>query len=115
VADVPIYFADALVRRARSLQLTTDAKVPLALFNAGTMATLGIAEGDRVRLGQSGGEATLIARRDDRMADGVVQVAAAHHSTANLPRMFGAITAEKAIAPATDDTAGEPRLAGQHA
>ena len=30
IADVPIYAADALVRRAESLQLTADARAPVA-------------------------------------------------------------------------------------
>jgi len=113
VADVPIYFADPLVRRSPSLQMTVDAKAPVAVFAGATMAALGIAEGDRVRLTQSGGEATLVARRDDRVAAGVVQVSAAHSSTAGLPMMFGEITAEKVPTADVDRGAEEPQLAGQ--
>ena len=43
LSDVPIYFADPLVRRARSLQLTNDARPPAAIFSAATMASLGLA------------------------------------------------------------------------
>jgi NADH-quinone oxidoreductase subunit G len=111
VADVPIYFADPLVRRARSLQLTSDARPPVARFSAATLADLGLADGDSVRLSQPGGEAVLVARRDDRVAPGVVQVSAAHPATANLPMMFGPITAEKAVA-AADDAADEKALTG---
>jgi NADH-quinone oxidoreductase subunit G len=118
LADVPIYFADPVVRRARSLQLTTDARPPAAIFSASTMAALGIAEGDRVCLSQAGGQAVLVARRDDRLAPGVVQVAAAHPETAGLPAMFGPISVEKRAAGETggDGAAGaEAELAGQQA
>ena len=77
------------------------------------MAALGIAEGDRVRLTQAGGEAVLVARRDDRVAAGVVQVSAAHPSTAGLPMMFGEIKAEKVPTTGIDGAAQEPQLAGQ--
>jgi NADH-quinone oxidoreductase subunit G len=113
VADVPIYFTDPLVRRSPSLQATVDAKPPVARFAAATLLALGLADGDRVRLSQGGGEATLIARRDDRVAVGVVQVSAAHPSTAGLPWMFGEITAEKASTAGNDGGAEEPELAGQ--
>jgi NADH-quinone oxidoreductase subunit G len=112
VADVPIYFADPLVRRSPNLQRTVDAKPPAALFSAATMTVLGLEEGDRVRLRQAGGEATLVARRDDRIAAGAVHVSAAHPSTATLPMMFGEISAEKV---ADDVDAGELELAGQQA
>jgi NADH-quinone oxidoreductase subunit G len=114
VADVPIYFADPLVRRSPNLQRTVDARPPAALFSAATLAVLGLGEGDKVRLRQPGGEATLVARRDDRIADGAVQVAAAHPSTATLPMMFGEISAEK-VADDADSAAGELQLAGQQA
>ncbi len=115
LADVPIYFADPLVRRARSLQLTTDARPPAAVFSAATMASLAIAEGDRVRLTQSGGSAVLVARRDDRLAPGVVQVAAAHPSTAGLPSMFGPISVEKLAAEDSDEAGAKAELSGQQA
>ncbi len=50
VADVPIYFADPLVRRAASLQQTRDAEAPTARMNAATLAKLGLAAGDEVRV-----------------------------------------------------------------
>ena len=54
-----------------------------------------IASGDRVRAAQAGGEAVLVARRDDRIADGVVRIAAAHPATAGLPAMFGPVALER--------------------
>jgi NADH-quinone oxidoreductase subunit G len=101
VADVPINFADAIVRRAPSLQATRDAQPPKARMNAATLATLGLAAGDAVRvrqaLGAAGqGEALLEAALDAGVADGVVRIATAHASTAGLGAMFGEVAVERA-------------------
>ena len=66
-----------------------------------------------MRLTQDGGEATLVARRDDRVAPGVVLVSAAHASTAGLPMMFGPITARKVAAAAGDCGTGQPERSEQ--
>jgi len=95
IADVPVNWTDPLVRRAPSLQLTADARPPAAYARGTTLDALGIADGDRVRVTQAGGEATLTARRDDRVADGVVRIATAHPDTAGLPSYFGAIAVER--------------------
>jgi NADH-quinone oxidoreductase subunit G len=95
-ADVPIYFADSIVRRAESLQQTSDAAVPRAFANAALLGKLGITPGARVRVRQDGGEAVVAIERDDRLADGVVRLAAAHPTTARLGGMFDAITVERA-------------------
>ncbi len=68
VADVPIHFADPLVRRAWSLQQTADAKPPRARMNALTLAEVGVAEGVQVRVRQAGGEAVLVGRDGRRRA-----------------------------------------------
>jgi NADH-quinone oxidoreductase subunit G len=97
VADVPIYFADPLVRRAESLQQTADASVPRAFANGALLANLGVTAGSRVRVRQDGGEALVTIERDDRLADGVLRLAAAHPATAGLGGMFDPVTAvEKA-------------------
>ncbi len=101
VADVPLYFADPIVRRAPSLQATRDAEPPKAGMNAATLARLGLAAGDAVRvrqpLGGAGeGEAMLEAALDARVADGAVRIAAGHPSTAGLGAMFGEIVVERA-------------------
>ena len=54
VADVPIYFADPLVRRAPSLQKTRDARAPLARVNAATLAALKLTDGGAARVRQAG-------------------------------------------------------------
>jgi len=101
VADVPIYATDPIVRRAPSLQLTRDAAPPRARMNAATLAGLGLASGDALRVRQATGEGTsgealLEAELDARVADGTVRIAAAHESTARLGPMCGPISVERA-------------------
>jgi NADH-quinone oxidoreductase subunit G len=95
VADVPIYFADALVRRAPSLQKTSDAAPPRAAMNAKLLARLGLAAGQPLRVKAGSGEAQLLAALDDRLPDDCVRVSAAHASTAALGPMFGSLSVEK--------------------
>jgi NADH-quinone oxidoreductase subunit G len=95
IADVPIYFADPLVRRSPPLQRTRDARAPRAWMNARTMARLGVSKNDPVRVTQDGGEARLKAALDDRLPDDCVRVSAAHPSTAGLGPMFGTLSVEK--------------------
>ncbi len=97
VADVPIYFTDAIVRRAASLQLTTDARAPQAVLSAALAKQLGIAAGDNVRVTQANARATakLVAAIDENLPANVVRVAAGHAMTASLGAMFGPITVEK--------------------
>jgi NADH-quinone oxidoreductase subunit G len=96
MADVPIYFADALVRRAEALQQTHDARAPEVRINARTAGRLGLADGDAVRVRQGGGAAELPLKIDDAVADGVARVAAAHASTSGLATQFGWLELEKA-------------------
>jgi NADH-quinone oxidoreductase subunit G len=95
VADVPIYFTDAIVRRAASLQLTTDAQAPQAVLSVALAEKLGIAKGAAVRVSQGSASAMLTARIDGSLPANVVRVAAGHASTATLGAMFGAIVVEK--------------------
>jgi len=96
VADVPIYFADPIVRRAASLQRTRDAQAPRAYLNTGTLAGLGLAPGQRVRIRQGGGEAEVEVACDDGLAEGCVRLAAAHATTSRLGGMFDAVELEPA-------------------
>ncbi len=92
IAEVPIYFADPVVRRAPSLQRTRDAQPPRAWMNANLLRTIGAAPGQPVVVKQGDGEARLVAALDDRLPEGCVRVAAAHASTAALGPMFGELT-----------------------
>ena len=96
IGDVPIYFADSLVRRAVSLQRTKDALAPTARLNPASLVELGVVVGDQVRLKQDGGEAVLTVCADSGVPDGCVRVAAAHPATAMLGEMFGPISLERA-------------------
>jgi len=96
IADVPIYFADPLARRAPALQKTRDAQPPRAWMNGRLMSKLGLADGQPVLARMQAGPARLKAALDDRLPDDCVRIAAAHASTADLGPMFGALSLEKA-------------------
>jgi NADH-quinone oxidoreductase subunit G len=89
LADVPLYSTDALVRRASALQLSADARPPMASLPAALWHELGLREGDQVRIGQGSGHAVLPARLDATLAEGTVRVPAGHADTASLGAAFG--------------------------
>jgi NADH-quinone oxidoreductase subunit G len=107
VSDVPIYFADPIVRRAASLQKTSDAKAPKALMSANMMEQRGLVAGDKVKITQGVGSVVLEMALDKRLPYGVVRIAAAHPSTAGLGAMFGPIQVEKAAVSAVSTATGE--------
>jgi len=96
VSDVPIYAADAVVRRAASLQKTHDAATPCVRLHGSEMQKLGIQCGDAVRVAQGNASVKLAAKLDDLLPQGVARVAAGHATTAALGAMFGTITVERA-------------------
>ena len=98
IADVPIYFADPLVRRSAPLQKTRDAQAPRAWMNARLMQSLGVQAGALVLVRQGEGEAGLKAALDDKLPDNCVRVAAGHPATAALGGLFGAVTLERITA-----------------
>ncbi|ACC71182.1 NADH-quinone oxidoreductase subunit NuoG [Paraburkholderia phymatum] len=97
IADVPIYHADQLVRRAESLHLTAAARaahsvgLPAALFDR-----LGLKEGDAVRVRQGDRSVQIPAVRDANLAETVVRVSAATPAGAALGSLFGELVVEKA-------------------
>jgi len=95
IADVPIYFADPLVRRSPPLQRTRDARPPRAWMNSRLLAKLGLAAGQPVLVNS---ETKLLAALDDKLPDDCVRIAAAHPTTAGVGPMFGAVTLAKAAA-----------------
>ncbi len=95
IADVPIYHADGIVRRAESLQLTRDAQVNGVWMNARLIERLQLRPGERVRVKQDGGEAILVCQRDDRLPDGCVRVAAANETTMSLGSPHGELSIER--------------------
>jgi NADH-quinone oxidoreductase subunit G len=92
IAEVPIYFADPLVRRSPPLQKTRDARPPRALMNSRLLAKLGIAAGQPVLVN---GSVKLMAALDDKLPEECVRIAAAHPLTAALGPMFGSLTLAK--------------------
>jgi NADH-quinone oxidoreductase subunit G len=96
IADVPIYFADALARRSPPLQATVDAQAPKAVISAALAEQIGVKTGELVQVLQGAGSAILEARVDAGLPANVVRVSAAHASTATLGDMFGPISVAKA-------------------
>jgi NADH-quinone oxidoreductase subunit G len=96
IAEVPIYFADPIVRRAASLQRTRDALPPRAWLGTVLAQELGVKAGERVRVRQGGGEVVVEVGVDARLPASCVRLAAAHRHTAVLGSVSGPITVERA-------------------
>src|SRR4029453_859243 len=92
IADVPMYFADPLVRRSPPLQKTKESQPPRAWMNSKLLARLGVAAGQPVTVN----EAKVLAALDDRLPDEGVRLAAGHPGTVGAGPMFGAVRVEKA-------------------
>ncbi|MDP1537517.1 MAG: NADH-quinone oxidoreductase subunit NuoG [Burkholderiales bacterium] len=95
IAEVPIYAADALARRAPSLQKTRDAQPPRAVMNRALADQLALRDGDLVRLAQDGGEVTLPYAVDDKLPAGCVRLALACAETAALGAAAASLTLER--------------------
>jgi NADH-quinone oxidoreductase subunit G len=98
LADVPIYSADALVRRSTALQKTSDAKPPVVGVGPQLWAQLGLAVGDRVRVSQGAAQVQLGVRMEPTLADGVARVPAGHPDVATLGAMTGTVRLERVAA-----------------
>ena len=97
IADVPIYAADPLVRRAPALQLTADARPPGASLSSALWRQLNLSGADaRVLVAQGQAAVVLPAREDATLAPTAVRVPAGHPATAALGPMFGPLTVERA-------------------
>jgi NADH-quinone oxidoreductase subunit G len=94
IADVPIYFTDALARRSMPLQKTRDAQEPRAWMNAKQLQQLRATAGQPVLVKQGAGEARLVAALDDKLPDGCVRIASGHALTAGLGAMSGSVSVE---------------------
>jgi NADH-quinone oxidoreductase subunit G len=98
LADQPIYFCDAIVRRAPSLQLTRDAKSANCVgIGEALLSKLNLKEGDRVTITQNGQSLEAKVQLMSGLADGVVRIASATALSANLGSMFGEITLSKVL------------------
>ena len=104
VAEVPIYGADALVRRAPSLQKSADARnAKIAFLASDVFANLGLSDAADVRIVQGAGAAILKAKCNTTLPSGCVRVALAIAETSALDAAFGAVTVERiSLAAAAD-------------
>jgi len=98
IGEVPIYSADAIVRRSPPLQMTRDALPPVASMNRSTAQTLGLREGDYLRVRQGDGEVVVAYLIDDRLPHNAIRLASARAETAMLGGMFATLTAERVVA-----------------
>jgi NADH-quinone oxidoreductase subunit G len=94
VSDVPIYSADAVVRRAAALQKTRDAAIPCVAMHSSELHKLGLNPGDTVKVSQGNGSVTLVVQANDRLPLRTARVPAGHPLTEQLGAMFGVITVE---------------------
>ncbi|MBI2379664.1 MAG: NADH-quinone oxidoreductase subunit G [Gammaproteobacteria bacterium] len=92
LGEVPLYAADALVRRAPALNKTADAATAVAGLAPALAAQLGVADGDKVRVRQGEAQVELPVNVDDRLPAKTVLVS----SQAALGSLFGALSVEKA-------------------
>jgi NADH-quinone oxidoreductase subunit G len=81
IADVPIYSADAIVRRAGSLAQTVDARAPRARMNAADLERLGVADGAQVRIDGGGGQISIAVSADAGVPAGCVGLSGANAVT----------------------------------
>jgi len=95
IGEVPIYAADAIVRRSGSLARTRDGAAPVAWMNRAVFEQLGMRDGDALRVRQGAGDAVVNAAIDDRLPAGCIRLAAARPETAALGALFGTVTAER--------------------
>ncbi|MDG0026114.1 NADH-quinone oxidoreductase subunit NuoG [Trinickia sp. Y13] len=97
IADVPIYHADALVRRAPSLHLTAASRTGEVIgLSAALFDKLGLTEGDAVRVRQGDRSVQAGATRDALLAETAVRVSAGTTLGAALGALFGELVVEKA-------------------
>ncbi len=96
VADIPIYFADSLVRQAPSLMLTADARPPRARMNAADLGRLGVASGSTVRIANGAAAVVVGTVADAGVPPGCVRLAGGHPLTAPLGALTGNLSVEPA-------------------
>ncbi len=96
IGEVPMYYADPIVRRAESLQHTQHAATLTASMHSSLLHRLGAAAGARVVLRQDAGSATVTAAVDDTLPADCVRIPGSHPATVGLGDLFGEISVELA-------------------
>ncbi len=95
LGEIPLYRADALVRRALSLQARPDGWKPQVTVHPALLAGLGVTEGSRVRVRQGTLTADLPLATDPGLPAGSVRIPAAYPETAGLGPLFGPLQIER--------------------
>jgi len=98
IAEIPIYSADAVVRRAQSLQQTHDAQPPAARMNRAMFEKLRLRSGENVRIRQGAGETVLAPVVDDGVPENCIRVPGGCPETSALGALFGEVSLERAPA-----------------
>jgi NADH-quinone oxidoreductase subunit G len=96
VADLPIYFTDAIVRRAQSLHLTVDSKNAMkAGLSPELFAHYGLKEGDAIKVTQGNHSVVMPATLQKGLASGVIRIATGTPVSAELGSAFGELIVER--------------------
>ncbi len=95
IGDVPIYAADALVRRAAALQHTADAIAFGVWINPAEAGRLGVANGDTVAVKQANDSVQTVVTLDASIPEGCVRIPAALDGSERLGAPYGPVTLEK--------------------
>ncbi len=96
ISDIPMNSADALVRRASSLQMTAEVADGAVHINSTLADKLGLSAEEKVRAEQNDVTLTLPLVLDDRLPDTCVLIQAKHAQTAMLGSWFSDINLGKA-------------------
>ena len=84
IARVPVYSADALVRRSRPLQATKDAEFAGVALSPATVERLGLRDGESAVVRQGAGEVVVDVIADPRIPDGCAWLPTGVAATAAL-------------------------------
>ena len=84
IAPVPIYAADALVRRSQPLRATRDGEFAGVALSPATIERIGLADGESAEVRQGGGSIVLDVVADRRIPDGCAFLPAGLFATAAL-------------------------------
>ena len=91
VAEVPIYAADSLVRRARSLQLSPLARPAEVRLHPDVARDLGVAEREQVQVRQNGAAVDLPLVLDESVPKGCAWIPAGLHASVALGPAVGPV------------------------
>lgn len=96
IADVPIYAVDAAVRRARSLQKTSDAAIDAVHINSSVAGRLGVTGTAQVAVRQNGTQIVLPLVIDERIPDDGVLLHGAFPQAIGFSADYSPISIQKA-------------------